>query len=124
MSWEEDYLMGKVRDLEGRVAILERLVSERWAGSNSPTSTEVPQTSTPSSEPSPQPPAPTTGSPSKKDPVGSSTAPSTDGPGPETPKPYAAKAEWVAFVEANGWDGESPADKYTKAELIDWWNSR
>lgn len=125
MSWEEDFLMGKVRDLEARVAELERRVDGPWDGNSSPTSTGAPQTSTPSSEPSPQPPAPTTVSPSSPDPEVSSTAGSTGGSGPETPKTYAAKGEWVEFVRANAWPAElgDPND-YTKADLIDWWQSR
>lgn len=125
MSWEEDFLMGKVRDLEARVVELERKVDGPWDGNSSPTSTEVPQTSTPSSGPSPQPPAPETVSPSNPDPEASSTAGSTAGSGPETPKSYAAKPEWVAFVTANGWpeDLGDPND-YTKADLIEWWNTR
>jgi hypothetical protein len=126
MSWEEDFLMGKVRDLEARVADLERKVDGSWDGSSSPTSTEPPQTSTPSSGSSPQPPAPTTGSPSNPDPEGSSTAVSTGGSGLETPKAYAAKPEWVQFVTANGWPADElgdPAER-TKTELIAWWDRR
>jgi hypothetical protein len=99
---------------------------ETWAGNSSSTSSgSSANTPEPTESKSPEP-APSTGSLSGQDQMANSSASPTAGSGPETPKTYAAKAEWVEFVTANGWDVHEfgdPAD-CTKADLIDWWNRR
>lgn len=97
MSWEEDYLLAKVRDLEVRITALEA----SCPGTRSWTSTTQQPTSGSVSTSSPQSPAPTTDSPSKKDPEGNSTAPSTGGPGPadegQTADPEQAGTDYGAW---------------------------
>lgn len=74
MSYEEDFLMSKVKELEKRVKDL-----ELWAGNNSEKSQEKLEKTLSENEPSDQQPAPMTDNPFLKTKVGSSDATSTDG---------------------------------------------
>lgn len=80
MSWEEDYLLAKVRELENRLARVEEVCRI----TNYSTSTKPQPTNIEASKSSPHPPAQMTDSHSKKDQVESSTATSTAGSGRET----------------------------------------
>lgn len=74
MSWEEDFLMAKVRELEDRLAKLEQVCP----GNNFLTSTEETENQQKKNETNPQSPALTTENPSKIE-MESSTANSTGG---------------------------------------------
>lgn len=77
MSYEEDYLLSKIRELEDRLSRLEA----SCPGTRSETSTARRKPSEPTRSSSDPAPAPTTESLSKKGLEESFTAPSTDGPG-------------------------------------------
>lgn len=120
MSWEEDFLMVKIRELEARLIKLEAVCP----GMDSSTSIDSPETKDEKTASESQKPVPTTESLSEPDQTENSSASSTAGNGPETPAHSASKKEWVKFVRSQGFESEGAnAEDYTRNQLREWWES-
>lgn len=116
MSWEEDYLMAKARELESRVAALEAACP----GMSSSASISSEPTNSGKNASSLQQPAPTTASLSGKGRTESSTAPSTAGSGRATPsEPGTPEDGPEAMRDEPGEEDVPPYPSWSAQELRD-----
>lgn len=114
---------GEVEDVSPKISVSNGASYEgqegggdEWDGTNSPASTETPQTTDAPNAPSDPAVAPTTESPSPTDPTESGSADSTDGatPAVELPGPY---SEWVNADLSAELERRGLAKTGTKAEM-------